>query len=230
MQVVIDNTGTANVTVTSVQLVSPGFAAKPPVERETDFEPGRRYSLPTPFGAARCDRAAVPAEAAVGLLINAQPQTVRLPLASEDGLLERLHARACAVLASAEQIGLTLGPDLTPVDEAGEPGLATTLSMTRRAETGPVELNGTAGSVLYDLVLPGGPVILAPGTQVVQVPAVLTSRTCSGHVIGEAKKPYAFVAFVAVDDAEPFAMPVEVTTEQQLQLLELTDTTCAGAP
>lgn len=226
MQLVVDNTGTAAFTVTSVQLDSPGFAVEPATDRGDAFEPGRRYSLPTTFGAVRCDEAPVPAEAVVGLLVEGEARTVRLPLAPDGGLLEGLHARECQILALAAQTGLALGPAWTPVVSAGEPGLATTLTVTRGTATGPVEVRETRGSVLFDVVLPEGPVSLAPGQTQAEVPVVLTSRTCSGHAIGEAKQPYAFLAFIAVDGAEALGAPLEVTPEQEAQLFELIGAAC----
>lgn len=80
-QVVVENTGTVPFTVTSVQLVSAGFTAEAPAERDTAFTPGRRISLPTPYGAARCDEPAEPAEVALGLVVAGQERARAVPAA-----------------------------------------------------------------------------------------------------------------------------------------------------
>jgi hypothetical protein len=60
----------------------------------------------------------------------------------------------------------------------------------------------------------------------VQVPLLLTARTCDGHAIGEAKKPYSFLALLRVDPSEEASVPIPVTADQQARLLDLLDEAC----
>jgi len=226
-QVVVENKGPLPFTVRSVQLVSAGFSAEPPSERDTEFAPGHRVSLPAPFGAVRCGDPAVPAEVELALVVGGQQLVRRFPLGSDDGLLERIHARECASRALADQVALGLEPDLGAVDAGEEPGLSGTLTVTRKTAQGPIELASARGSVLYDVTLPDGPAVLAPEQRELRVPLLLTSRTCNGHVIGEAKKPYAFLAFLRVGAAEEASAPLPVSPDQQARILVFLDETCA---
>jgi hypothetical protein len=97
--------------------------------------------------------------AVIGLVVEGEQQMRRFPVHWDNGLLERIHEKACASLAFAEKLDLVLDEDLVAVDAGGEPGLQGSLTVTRKAAEGPVELTGTRGSVLYDVVLPDGPAV-----------------------------------------------------------------------
>lgn len=228
-QVLVENTGSMPFTVTSVQLLSGGFTAEPPARQDSAFAPGRQVSLPAPYGPVRCQDPVEPVEVAIGLLMEGQETTQRVPLRSDSALLERIHAKECAGLALAERVGLVLDDGLAVVDAGGEPGLRGTLTLTRTAAAGPVALSGTRGSVLYDVELPDGPASLLPEQTSIQVPIVLTSRTCEGHAIGEAKQPYVFLAFLQVGTGEQASARIPVTSDQQTRLLGLLDEACPRA-
>lgn len=183
-------------------------------------------NVPAPFGTVRCADRGQPAEVELVTDVNGEQQATRHPLRSDDGWLDRIHARDCASLALAEKVELTLDEQLTPVEAEGEPGLLTVLTVTRRTAQGPVELTAARRSVLYDVRLPDGPALLDADQQSVEVPLMLSMRTCNGHVIGEAKKPYSFLAFLRVGSDEEASAAILTSPAQQARLLAFLDEAC----
>lgn len=226
-QVVVENTGTLPFTVRSVQLVSPAYAKGPPAEADSDFEPGHRVSLPAPFGAVRCAASAKGAQVALSLVVQGEQQTRNYPLRSDNGLLERIHAKECAALALAKKVNLELDDELLLDGAQAEPALNGVLTVTRRSADGAVKVSGTRGSVLYNVTLPGGLATLALADKYLTVPIRFTARTCDGHAIGEAKQPYNFLAYVAVGTSPEGSALIKTTAAQQAKLLSFLEEACA---
>ena len=91
------------------------------------------------------------------------------------------------------------------VEERGQ-GLAldATIVLRRVGPGEPISLAQVGGSVLFTL-RPAArlPQDLESTASQLRVPVTITSTRCSGHEIGEAKKPYEFGAWLGVGADEP---------------------------
>jgi len=223
MRITETNTSTRELTVTSVALDSPGFAPAPASPRDDPFPPGVRYALPARYGEPRCTLAPLPATAVVQAHARTGPSvTLRLPLNSSDGLLERLHEQACRTARLAQRVRLSV-VDLAP---AGPAVLRGTVRIQRRAGAGPIALTEVRDSVVFTLRLPL-PAVLPVGSDRLDVPLEVRMASCSGHVIGEAKQPYLFPAFLRLDGAQA-QLDLPTTSAEHRLLQELVRTGCAG--
>ncbi len=207
MTITITNVGSLPFTVTSVRFESPAFAPAETSARDDRFRPGITYALPVAYGPARCD--ADPSTATALLDVRrdgAGTQTVRVPVASPDGLLARNHREECARVDLERQVRVAV----VGLEPAGAE-LRGVMRIERRTAVGPVSLVELRGTALFSLAA-GLPVRLEADQSSVDVPLTVAVASCSGHVIGEVKQPYAFSAFLALGGAPP--RHAGTTTEQ----------------
>ena len=226
-EITITNRGPEPYTVTSVALDSPGFDPAPATPRDDPFPPGIRYDLPASYGPARCGAAATPATAVVRLHRDGGPEgTVRVPLASADGLLQRLHDAECAAAELARQVRV----GLTGLRQ-GPPGvLEAQLHVERGTWTGPVTATELRNSVLFAFTL-ALPATLPAGTAALDVPVQVRPATCVAHRIADAKQRYLFPLFLELGDAPAREVDLPTTPEQQTTLYALVRTVCGdGTP
>lgn len=223
-QVKVDNAGSAPVTVTGLQLRSPGFRPAPFTEREETFPPGIDYDLPAPYGAVDCGHGVEPLTVALSLREGAGTREVVVPLRSDDGLMARIHAAECRQQALAGQLAVSLAGDLVPDGQA----LRGVLRVQRRNTREPVAVDSVTGSVIYDVRPATLPTVLASGTPVADVPVRVTIATCDPHNIAETKKPYVFLLFVRVGGEPALGTEVPVTAAQRRQLDALVPVACVG--
>lgn len=226
-QVKVDNAGSAPVTVTGLQLRSPGFRAAPFTAREETFPPGIAYDLPAPYGDVDCRHGVDPLRVVLTLREGDRTRQVLVPLRSDDGLMARIHAGECRQQALAGQVAVSLAGALTP---DGPQALRGVLHVQRRATREGVAVDSVTGSVIYDVRGERLPAVLAADAAATDVPVHITMATCMAHNIAETKKPYVFLLFVRVGNEPPVATAIPVTAAQRGQLDGLVRTGCAGRP
>ncbi|MEJ7704080.1 MAG: hypothetical protein WKF47_10575 [Geodermatophilaceae bacterium] len=188
--------------------------------RETEFRPGARIDMPTPYGAALCgaDQAAEPASAELQVLRpDGTREQVRVPMPSDYDVLTRIHDEECVKLAVAAAV--TVGfADLHPTGSGAEQALTGELRLTRRADTDQVVVTDLRGNTLYDAVLADG-VSLPAGNgaehRALSIPLSIRPATCATHVLAEIKQPYVFPVWIGLDGADPLRIEIPVTQQQR---------------
>ena len=220
VQVRVTDTGTEPFTVTSVAIDSPGFAPLPDRAETAAFVPGRTIDLPTPFGAALCDRAAEPAAARLTVVRpDGRSEVLRVPLGAGD--LVRIHAETCAAAAALAVAGVTV----TGLTVDGEV-VTGSLVLTRAGDDDrPVTLTRLEGNVLYDADA-DLPVRLGEGRASLEVPVTFRSVTCAGHALAETKQPYLFLLGVRVGDGDEVPVDLPLDQGQRDVLAALVDVVC----
>lgn len=200
----------------TLRLVAPGFTPVAPTVVDTAFRSEERWSLPVPYGEVICTEQGDggPFAAEASLSVDGGPvRTVRVPLVSPDGLMERIHREECAAHLLARQVSLGLrvtGPGTgTGVDAV----IPAQLLLTRRDTAEEVTVDEVQGSVLYSVAGTDLPATLAPGSDTAAVDLTVRAATCDGHDIGESKKPYVFPVFVRVG-AAPEPQYAELTVDE----------------
>ena len=220
VQVRVTDTGTEPFTVTSVAIDSPGFAPLPDRAETAAFVPGRTIDLPTPLGAALCDRAAEPAAARLTVVRpDGRSEVLRLPLGAGD--LVRIHAETCAAAAALAVAGVAV-TGLTVDGEA----VTGSLVLTRAGDDDrPVTLTRLEGNVLYDADA-DLPATLEEGRASLEVPVTFRSVTCAGHALAETKQPYLFLLGVRVGDGDEVPVDLPLDEGQRDVLAALVDVVC----
>ncbi|MGH8893067.1 MAG: hypothetical protein ACRDWY_07140 [Actinomycetes bacterium] len=207
VEIALRNTGGSEVVVERLTLRVPGFRSAGPVPKDSPIPPDGLVYLPTPYGAVRC---AADGTAAVGRPVvtlrvrtggtGAARRTVLRPR-DPDGLLVRIAARECTVRRLAEEVDLRFGGDWRPERTSDGPVVHGTLE-ARLLGDQPRDLTQVGGTVIYSLraegEAPAGPLAsLTPESRQASVPVVVSVARCDGHARGEAKKPYAFLVWLA---------------------------------
>lgn len=217
--IAVTNHGPAPVRVLAVELVSDSFAPLGPQAFDATVPPSvNPRDLLTDYGAARCPD---------GVDSTAAPSSVVLDVATEDGAahevvaelphpngtLDRLVEEAC----TAEFLSRTVEVELGELTRAEDGTLDGTLT-ARPVDGAAVAVTEVRGSVLFDITaaeLPGRTAALH-----------FDSSRCEGHAVGDAKQPFAFTAWIAVDGAEPAAAPVPVGEAHRRVLYAMLDERC----
>lgn len=219
-QIKLTNTGDEAFTVTSTALDSAGFERLPPAPRTTEFRPGARIDMPTPYGAALCG-VSEPAEPAYAALEIVRPdgarETVRVPMPSDYGVLSRIHDEECLRMSLFAALTVEL-VDLRPIGTGGDRILTGALRLTRRPGTGDVAVTDLRGNVLYDVLPAQGttlPVANGPEEPALTLPLTIGPATCMTHVLAEIKQPFVYPVWIGVDGAEPVRLEIPVAQPQR---------------
>src|SRR4051812_35863379 len=197
LQVRITEAGGAPVTVTSVQLDTPGFAVLPARDTSTEFTPGRVIDLPVERGAVDC---ATPLDPAAARLTVVRPdgstEELLVPLGGDT--LARLHAQECAADAVLEVVDVR-------VEDLAEDGdtLAGEVVLARRSGHDEIVVSELSPSVVL-MPVPQRelPVRLAPGEERLELPVTFDADRCDPHALAETKQPFVFPLRVTVGDGE----------------------------
>jgi hypothetical protein len=221
--IAVTNHGDAPVRVTGVELLTDSFAPLGVQEFDTEVPPSTNArDLITKFGEATCaDGTASKADpASVVLHVATGDQAVHLvelELSYPNGTLDRLVREACAAQAVAESARIELG-ELTA---AADGTLEGRLSVTPLGEAA-LDVTEVRGSVLFEVlagesVPEGGGVTVTLSFDVVR---------CDGHAVGDAKHPFGFTVWVAIDGGEPVAVPLNVADDRREALWSMLDVRC----
>jgi hypothetical protein len=222
-QVKVTNEGAEAVHVTAVALQTSALEPGAPTPRSTDLAAGQRVDLPVSHGAADCSASATDVAAVLTLRTASGPQRLVLPLATTResiATLQRIHEESCA----AQRLGAVVTTSLALGDPRREGGsLVLPASVVlQRVEGGGrpvVQLVQVGGSVLYGMQATDDlPARLAAGQQRLEVPVLVRSTRCSGHEVGEAKKPFDLGAWLSLDGADELWTRVETSPQVQADL------------
>jgi hypothetical protein len=221
------NVGDEPMVVQHLQLDSPLFEPVDPTDEEVLVpEQHRGYVLPLPYGEARCN--GEPQETFDTVVVLDSGEELRVPASEDDpGAIGRLHARECAAAEVRDLVDLGWGDEW--VTESNE-AVRGDLVLEQRQAGAAVAVEDAAGSVIFT-VLPesdASPILLVDDDEPTDaVPVVISADRCDPHALAEAKRTFAFVAWVAVGDAEAVPVDIEPTGPARAALEGLLST-CSG--
>jgi hypothetical protein len=226
----VTNHSDHDIRVSRATLAWDGFAF-PTVPLPGDaVHPGQTAAFTIAYGAARCDQ---PPRTDPVLVAVVDGRTTRLPLRVEDpGLLDRLHAKACAaqLLDRAATVHLRLATSTERL--RGEEYLPGRLVIRHRpGATDPVRLVDLGGSVLLDLVPRAGrgalPGELAPDAQVLAFPVLIGSaHRCDPHARGQSSQTFLISAYVRLGTDPVQRVVLPLSTEERDRLNGILDRDC----
>jgi len=218
VEIAVGNTGIDEVVVERIRLRVPGFRSAGSVAKDSPVPPGQVVNLPVLYGEVRCARDGT---ARVGrpvvmmrLRTAADPTPRRVVLTPTDpgGVLSRIADSACTARRLAREVDVRFGPDWRQEVSGDDGGVVAhgTLEATLRIDE-PRNLTQVAGTVIYSL-RPDAPSVegplaaLTPEDPVASIPVSVSLSRCDGHARGEAKKPYAFLVWLAPAGGEETAV------------------------
>jgi hypothetical protein len=184
--------------------------------------PGQTAAFTIAYGAARCGQ---PPRTDPVLVAVIDGRTTRLPLRVEDpGLLDRLHAKACAAQLLDRTATVHLRLATSTEELRGEEYLPGRLVIRHRpGATEPVRLVDLGGSVLLELVPRAGrgalPGELAPDAQVLAFPVLIGSvHRCDPHARGQSSQTFLISAYVRLgtDPVQRVVLPLSVAERDRL--------------
>ncbi|MGH8969369.1 MAG: hypothetical protein ACRDV1_05420 [Actinomycetes bacterium] len=222
--VAVENLETRPIVVTRLRLVVPGFDSPGPIAKDSPIPPGQVVNLPWSYGRPRCPPGEATPEAGtprVALRVRVgtdEPAEVRLVPTIRDGVIGRTLQGECLARRIRREVSLTFGP-WRVAGSGDDVRLRGTLEVRLRDPRRARAVTQVAGSVIYDLA-PDGP-SRAPLARVdasapaASVPVVVTQARCDGHAVGEVKKPYAFLVWLAEPGGPEQAASIEVSAEDE---------------
>lgn len=229
LQVRVTNTGTTALRITSVALAGPLFGATPATPRDTELTPGRVVDLPVTHGPANC--AADPATTIAVLTVDlpAGPTQVHLPLTDSADELSRITEDACTAARIASVVEVALVPGARR-SAGGRLVMDAVIRLDRTGSDRPdIEATQVGGSVLFD-VTPATrgslPAALPAAEELSEIPVVVRSTRCTGHEVGEAKKPFDVGVWLRVDGAAETWTSVATSPEAQDRLRAFLSIAC----
>lgn len=234
-QVKVTNSGDRPVQVRAVALDSPVLANGPPTSRDTVLRPDGRVDLPVRHGAAVCEPGAEASDvtAVLTLVHDGSQRLVRLPLGATEesrAVLARIHDESCTAQRVAAVLSATITVGEPGTDAAGLvlPGTVVLERTGAGGDASAVTATAVGGSVLYGLTAPLGtlPATLPPGQARLELPVLVRSTRCSGHVLGEAKKPYEIGVWLRLDAADEQWVQVATTPAVRSALRAYLDQAC----
>jgi len=226
----ITNNGETPISVTNATIVWAGFSW-PTIEVDaTPVEPGLTAAFKIRPGAAQCS--AHVTNPTMTATVNGN--SLQLPLTiTDEGLLDRLRASACAELALARTARMSMSITHRVVSVRGGRYFVGSVDLTRLpGTTTPVTVVGVLGSVLYD-VLPDRagrlPATLASDASHLRVPIIVgPTRRCDAHARGQASQPFLFGILTRTGNADPHRTISVPSAADQQRLLQLMDRTCGS--
>ncbi|MFP5218618.1 MAG: hypothetical protein ACLGIG_02615 [Actinomycetes bacterium] len=232
VDVLIANSGSEPVNVTTWQIRHPLFEPIPPVERESVLPAdGATRIVPVPFGKPLCDRTDGDADGAVVVLQvvgpdGAERETV-VPLEDREPGLVRAHRLACA----AERVTAIAALDLAPPYERdtadGRPRLRTRLALDRRGPGTLTVVGGSlTGNILFTVSGMTRDLMLGDEEASASTPVDVAATRCEAHALIESKTSFTFPLFAAVDGGEPTHVQMTVSPGAREALQSLLDDTC----
>ncbi|MBO3732703.1 hypothetical protein [Glycomyces niveus] len=223
--VAVTNGGDASVRVLSAEVVTDSFAPLGVQEFDTEVPPyAAARDLFVQYGDARCPdgTASIADPASVILEVETQDQavhTVTLELSHPNGTLDRLIREACAAKAVAASARIELGE----LAAAADGTLEGRLKVTPLGEAA-LDVSEVRGSVLFEIRAEASEPLEGGG---VSVPLMFDAHRCDGHVVGDAKHPFGFTAWIVIDGGEPVATPIDVQEDRREALWAMLDARCA---
>lgn len=215
---VLQNVSAQPVVVREMRLDSQQFAFRPPTEREVTLAPGQRLVVPLPYGEVRCDDGPDPTFPVA--LVVGDGEVLHLDAVEEyEGAVARLHARECAAAEVLERVDITFGDRWTQdgITVSGE------LHVEQRQPGERVAIDDAVGNVIFTLITERAhPVVeVSDDEPAATVPVTISADRCDPHAVAEFKTPFLFLSWLAVGDAEPVPIPLELVGAARSALEQL---------
>jgi hypothetical protein len=226
----VTNNGDHDIRVSQATISWDGFAFPTVPLTDAAVLPGQTAAFTIAYGAARCGQPPATEPVLVAVIDG---RTTRLPLRVEDpGLLDRLHAKACAaqVLDRAASVHLRLATSTETL--RGEEYLPGRLVLRHRAgATAPVRVVDLGGSVLLDLVPRAGrgalPGELARDAEVLSFPVLMGSaHRCDPHALGQSSQTFLISAYVRLGSDPVQRVVLPLSTAERDRLTGILDRDC----
>jgi hypothetical protein len=221
VQVRITDTGTAPFTVTSVQLMSPGFGILPAAPVTAGYAPGRTIDLTTRFGPVDCSVEVDRVGARLTVLRpDGTTEELLVPLAGDT--MARVHDATCAV----EEVLAVVGVTVEDLAEAGET-MTGQVVLRRRTGDEAVQVSRLGGSVVLDVQADDDlPVTLAAGETELRIPVTFDPARCDAHALAETKQPFLLPLAVTVGDGDSVPVPLPLDDGQRDRLQAMLGRVC----
>ena len=228
VEVAVTNHATGLATIDSIDLRVPGFSGAGALAKGEPLPAGQRVNLPTPYGEVSCgaDGTADVGPATVVVLVHtaaeSSPRRLVLRVADPDGLMARIAGATCRTAQLNREVALAFGPRWQATGKG--PGLRLHGTLVARLGTdAPRDVTQVAGTVIFDLAPDGGAASgplarLTPSAGEVAIPIVVRAARCTGHAIGETKKPYAFLVWLATPGGPEQAVTLTVSDADKAAL------------
>lgn len=242
LQIAVRNDGPLPVQVTRAQLVAPSFADTTPVDVETTIPVGgHRIDIQVPYGVPRCAadtdfadadpiQASTPSQAKLRTITqDGRQREVTLDLPHPNELLDRLLRLECRQQRLAQVGSVRFGTWVRQADGT----LRVPLLVERTGSPEPLTVYDVRGSVLY-LVMPDPadrprPLATLPAGQTrMGLPLIVDANRCTGHALGEAKKPFVFPVWLSIDGGENIYTTIPISAQDERELRALSDRRCAN--
>jgi hypothetical protein len=218
VQVGLVNSGDQAVVVESLHVRIPGFRSPKAVAKDSPVFPSVPVNLRWPYGEVTCGPDAAPEVGRPVVTLRAHtesdptPRTVRLPATDPQGILQRIADRTCAVERVNRDVVLEF--EDTWRAERGPDGVVLHGRLRARLRgDDPREITEVRGAILYGLrpdestgAVPSPLARLTSRRREASIPVAAYAARCDGHTIGEIKKPYEFLVWVAASGEEPIAV------------------------
>jgi hypothetical protein len=218
VQVGLVNRGDETVVVDSLHVRIPGFRSPKAVPKDSPVFPRVPVNLRWSYGEVACGTDAAPAVGSPVVTLRAHTKgdptrrTVRLTATDPQGVLQRIADRACAVERVTRDVALDFEDIWRP--ERAPDGVVLHGRLTARLRgDAPREITEVRGAILYGLrpdesagPVPSPLAVLTSERREASIPVAAYAARCDGHTIGEIKKPYEFLVWVAAPGEEPVAV------------------------
>jgi hypothetical protein len=223
--IAVTNHGDAPVRVLGVELLTDSFAPLGVQEFDANVPPSDApRDLLTNYGEARCPDGAESTAEPATVVLNVETEdgaahTVTLELSYPNGTLDRLLREACAAQAVVEAARIELG-ELTAAEDGTLEGR---LRLTPLGDAA-LDVTEVRGSVLFEIR--AGEAVDEAGA--LAVPLIFDAARCDGHTVGDAKQPFGFSVWIAIDGADPVATPIDVPDDRRDALWAMLEVRCAA--
>ena len=218
VQVGLVNSGDETVVVDSLRVRIPGFRSPKALGKDSPVFPSVPVNLRWPYGEITCGSDAAPEVGPPVVILRVHtesdptPRTVRLTATDPQGVLQRIADGTCAVERVTRDVELDFEDTWRP--ERGPDGVVLHGRLRARLRGNePREITEVRGAILYGLrpdesagPVPSPLAVLTSQRQEASIPVAAYAARCDGHTIGEIKKPYEFLVWVAAPGEEPVAV------------------------
>ncbi len=218
LEVSVDNTTSADVTISELGVRSAWFDAVPSTDIGTVVGAGRRRDMEVLLGDAVCP--AEPGPTLVDVGINGSDGPAATVVDFDDERLAELNAKECGQRAVFERADITFGSRRDVVDDV----LTTTIDIVRRDGTQRIGVTDVGGTLLFSIRPQGADGALArldPEDTAAALPLRLEVHRCDAHTVSQSQLSYRFPVWVTIDDADPQYVIIEPDPELRAVLEEL---------
>lgn len=233
IEVALENRGPREVVVKSLQVRARGFRMGGPIPKDSPIPADQVVNLPYSYGTVACSAGIeAPAVGRAVVTLRVRPddgdraQRVRFTATDPSGLLQSIADRACTIERLRSEVDLGFADEWRPEDTPNGVVLHGTLEAKLLTDE-PRTITQTAGAIMYGIVPDDsvGPVAdplaqLTPEQPTASIPVRAYAARCDAHVIGEIKKPYEFLVWIASPGEEevPITPAVGQATKDALRL------------